>query len=400
MDQDKYIFPHEVIENTAEFHFHAHNSPTKIIYQALLVTLVIAFLGMLFIKVDVNVKGSGLFRPIGERNEIKPLVSGRVDSVFIAENTHVNAGQVLLTIRREILEGQNQLVALQQEDTKDQLNDLEQLITAYKKNDWSKRLELKSGIYSQQYSLFMQRIIEARSRLALAEKNSSRFAFLFKKRAVSASEYDEVRLKRDNINNELALIGETQGSRWQTELNTLKMQNRELLTKNDQFAEEKEFYTLKAPVSGSVQQLKGIQPGTLVAANEFLGEISPDSGLIAEVYVLPKDIGLINVGTTAKFQIDAYNYNQWGMVEGKVMSISSDIFMEQGKQPFFKVRCRLDKHYLKLKNGYVGKIKKGMSLQARFFVTKRTLFQLLYDKADNWLNPNISIQNKEQTAAE
>lgn len=400
MDQDKYIFPQEIIENTAEFHFHSHNSHTKVIYQALLVTLIAAFFAMLLVKVDVNVKGSGLFRPIGERNEIKPLVSGRVDSVFIAENAHVKAGQVLLTIRREILEGQNDLVALQREDAKAQLEDLEKLITAYRKNDWSKHLQLKSGIYSQQYSLFMQRIVEARSRLALAQKNYNRFAFLYGKRAVSAAEYDEMRLKRDNITNELSLIGETQGSRWETELNTLKMQNRELATKNDQFAEEKEFYTLKAPVSGSVQQLKGIQPGSLVSANEFLGEISPDSGLIAEIYILPKDIGLIRTGTKAKFQIDAYNYNQWGMVEGKVISISSDIFMEQGKQPFFKVRCRLNQHQLTLKNGYVGKIKKGMTLQARFFVTRRTIFQLLYDKADNWLNPNVSVQNNKQTAAE
>ena len=36
-------------------------------------------------------------------------------------------------------------------------------------------------------------------------------------------------------------------------------------------------------------------------------------------------------------------------------------------------------------------IKKGMTLQARFYVTRRTLFQLLYDKADDWLNPNVSV---------
>ncbi len=399
MDQDKYIFPQEVIEHTAEYHFHTHQSYTKVIYQAVLVTLVIAFFVIFFVKVDVNVKGQGLFRPIGERNEIKPLVAGRIDSVFISENSHVKAGQVLLTIKKEILEGQNELTTLQQADAQDQLADLEQLITAYKKNDWSKRLILKSGIYGQQYSLFMQRIIEARSRLSLAEKNYSRFAFLYKRKAVSASEYDEVRLRRDNILNELSLIGETQGSRWQTELNNLTIQNRELDTKKDEFATQKEFYTLKAPVSGSVQQLKGIQPGTLVAVNEFLGEISPDSGLVAEIYILPKDIGLLQVGTKAKFQIDAYNYNQWGMVTGKVISISNDIFMEAGKQPFFKVRCLLDKHQLTLKNGYVGKIKKGMTLQARFFVTRRTLFQLLYDRADDWLNPNLSITNKQGSAS-
>ncbi|RZL28184.1 MAG: HlyD family efflux transporter periplasmic adaptor subunit, partial [Pedobacter sp.] len=151
------------------------------------------------------------------------------------------------------------------------------------------------------------------------------------------------------------------------------------------------------PLTGTVQELKGIQPGSSISANEILGEISPDSGLIAETYVQPKDIGLLNIGTKARFQIDAYNYNQWGMATGKIISISSDVFMQNGGQPFFKVRCLLDKNSLNLKNGYVGKIKKGMTLQARFFVTRRTLFQLLYDKADDWLNPNVIPQAKENT---
>ena len=391
MGPHKYIFPQEIIENTAEFHFHSHNSTTKIVYQALLIILAVAFAGLFFIKVDVNVKSTGLFRPLEERNDIKPLVSGRIDSVFIRENAHVKAGQVLLTIKRESLEGKNDVLHLQQADADAQLDDLGKLINAYKKNDWSKRLKLESGIYSQQYSLFMQRIAEARSRYAVARRNHDRFLYLYRRQAVSAVEYDDVKLKLDNISNELSLIGEDQGSKWQTELNALKTQTREMSSQDEQYAEEKEFYTLRATVTGSIQQLKGIQPGSLISANELLGEISPDSGMIAETYVLPKDIGLLKIGTRARFQIDAYNYNQWGMVSGKVMSISNDIFMDGGKQPYFKVRCLLDNHQLQLKNGYVGKIKKGMTLQARFYVTRRTLFQLLYDKADDWLNPNVSV---------
>ncbi|WP_316829270.1 HlyD family secretion protein [Pedobacter aquatilis] len=397
MDSDKYIFPKEIIENTAEYHFHSHNSRTKIIYQLLLVCLSVAFIGMFLIRVDVNVKSSGLFRPTVERNEIKPLISGRIDSLFIKENMHVKAGQVLLTIRKENIESQDELNTFQQTDVADQLNDLGLLINAYRRNDWSKKLPLKSGVYGQQYSLFMQRVTEAKARYQLALKNFERYAYLYKRRAVSALEYDEVKLKKDNVFNELSLIGEEQGSKWQTELNQLNIQNQQLGAKDKQYSEEKAFYTIKAPLSGTVQELKGIQPGSSISANEILGEISPDSGLIAETYVQPKDIGLLRIGTRARFQIDAYNYNEWGMASGKIISISSDIFMQNGGQPFFKVRCILDKNNLKLKNGYTGRIKKGMTLQARFFVTRRTLFQLLYDKADDWLNPNVIPQAKETT---
>lgn len=390
MDQDKYIFPHEIIENTADFHFYSHSSSTTVIYQAVLVLLIAGFLGLFFIKVDVNVKSNGLFRPIGERNDIKPLVAGRIDSVFIAENKHVKAGQILFTIKRESLEGKNDMVKMQQSNVLAQVHDLSILIAACKRNSWSAALSLQSGVYSQQYSFFRQRIAEAKSRHTIAKRNYDRYYYLYSRKAVSAAEYDEVKLRLDNITNELSLISEDQGSKWQTELNALNIQNRELRSQNEQYSEEKEFYTLRAAVTGSIQQLKGVQSGSLVSANELLGEISPDSGIIAETYVLPRDIGLLQVGTIARFQVDAYNYNQWGMVAGKVTSISNDIFTDNGKQPYFKVRCLLNQHYLKLKNGYVGRIKKGMTLQARFFITRRTLFQLLYDTADDWLNPNVN----------
>lgn len=398
MDSDKFIFPQEVIENTAEYHFQSHSSLTKVIYQVILLVLFVSFLCLFFLKVDVNVKSTGIFRPTQERNEIKPLIAGRIDSLFIKENMHVNKGQVLLTIKKEIIEGQDELNQFRQEDVDLQLADLKKLIYAYRKNDWSKKLDLQSGVYGQQYSLFMQRVTEAKTRYQLAYRNYQRFLKLYRTQVVSAVEYEQVKLQKDNVFNELSLIGEEQGNKWQTELNQLLIQNQQLSTQEKQFDEEKEFYTIRAPLTGTVQQLKGIQTGSSISANEILGEISPDSGLIAETYVMPKDIGLLKIGTKARFQIDAYNYNQWGMVTGKVISISSDVFMENGAQPFFKVRCMLDKNSLKLKNGYVGRIKKGMTLQARFFVTRRTLFQLLYDKADDWLNPNVIPDKKEQVA--
>jgi HlyD family secretion protein len=67
--------------------------------------------------------------------------------------------------------------------------------------------------------------------------------------------------------------------------------------------------------------------------------------------------------------------------------LPNDIQIVDGK-PVFKVKCSLDLEYLELKNGYKGYLKKGMTLQAHFIVTQRTLWQLLYDKIDDWMNPN------------
>jgi hypothetical protein len=40
-----------------------------------------------------------------------------------------------------------------------------------------------------------------------------------------------------------------------------------------------------------------------------------------------------------------------------------------------------------------------MTLQANFYVTRRTLFQLLYDKTSDWLNPGkLPTKQTEKTA--
>jgi HlyD family secretion protein len=55
----------------------------------------------------------------------------------------------------------------------------------------------------------------------------------------------------------------------------------------------------------------------------------------------------------------------------------------------FRVRCQLNTPCLQLKNGYQGCIQKGMSLTGRFQLTRRSLWQLMFDKIDDWMNPKI-----------
>src|SRR5690606_1298786 len=221
-----------------------------------------------------------------------------------------------------------------------------------------------------------------------AKKNYDRYAQLYSNRVISAAEYDEGQYTNQQARTELELAYDEQAWVGQQELNALRLQAGAVGARSNQVNKKQEQYLLQAPATGTIQARKGLQPGSLVTVNDLLAEISPDTGLIAEAYVLPKDIGYLKEGTKVNLQIEAYDYNQWGMATGEVTSISADIFTDRG-QPYFKVRCLLNEDRLVLKNGYEGKLHKGMTLQARFFVTRRTLFQLIYDKADDLLNPNV-----------
>lgn len=113
---------------------------------------------------------------------------------------------------------------------------------------------------------------------------------------------------------------------------------------------------------------------------------------MVECYVSPSDIGYLEEGNEVSYQIDAYNYNQWGLAKGRITDISNQPYQKDGSV-YFLVKCELSEKSLKLKSGYEGKLKNGLTLTSRFHITRRSLFDLLFDKTDDWLNPKILTAN-------
>lgn len=378
---DRQIFPHEIVSFSAEHHFAQYHTRSRTVYLLILFLLVAAFVTICIVKVEVSVHSSGILRAGNERSVIRVPVEGRIDSLFVTENMHVQQGQVLFKIRSHAVDEQTMLVNEQSQDLQAQLHDLEQLVNGGGG-------ALQSTLYRQQYQTYQQKMAELQRRYTQVKRSYDRYKALFDQHVVAPAEYEKYQSDLENTAGELQLSREQQFSEWQGELTGIRQQLQQTEAKQSMYNHEKEYYTVRAVTSGSIQQLKGIQAGSYVAVNEELGEISPDSGLIAEVYVLPKDIGLLRKGTPVNVQVDAFNYNEWGLLGGKVIAISNDVFLDN-HQPYFKVRCALDRDYLTLHNGYKGLVKKGMTAQVRFHVTRRTLYQLLYDKTDDWLNPNL-----------
>jgi HlyD family secretion protein len=127
--------------------------------------------------------------------------------------------------------------------------------------------------------------------------------------------------------------------------------------------------------------------GGFINAGETLCIVIPQTDLIGECYVSTRDVGLLKPAHAVRFQIDAFDYNYFGILTGKIMSIDNDFTLIEAS-PVFKVRCSFDTTQLQLKNGYQGELKKGMTFQARFVVAERTLWQLLFDKLDDWFSPS------------
>lgn len=189
------------------------------------------------------------------------------------------------------------------------------------------------------------------------------------------------------------MISKQQRNLWEQELVNHQNERVRLLNQKSVFSEQMDQYKVIAGTNGTLINVLNLNEGDFVHPQQKLAEISPDTTLLAVTYISPMDIAFIEKGQEVSFQIDAYNYNQWGIATGKVIDIADDLSLLSEKEAGFLVTCALDNPSLTLSNGKEGYVKKGMTYNARFVIARRSLFQLLYDKVDNWLNPQVQSLN-------
>jgi HlyD family secretion protein len=308
------------------------------------------------------------------------MANGRIKESFLQENKLVHTGDVLFVIESDVINEKEKYFLTKRSETNQFIIDLKTLIN-------SPVPEPLTPLFQQSNFNYQQRVTDATTRYKKVKTDYDRNHKLHKEKVIADSEFENFQFELDKAKNDLELLKQDQLNKWQNELRSYEKEFQDLESQLLQLQKEKENLTIKAPVSGNIQNLEGIYPGSMVFANQDIAEISPDTSLIVEAYVNPNDIGLLQPKMLVRFQVDAFNYNQWGLATGKILEISNDIHIINDK-PIFKIKCLLDEEYLELKNGYKGYLKKGMTLQARFMVIERTLWQLLYDKMDDWLNPN------------
>jgi membrane fusion protein, peptide pheromone/bacteriocin exporter len=382
------LFPAEIVENTSEAYMPKVTVRSQIIYTSAMLALLLAFASLPFIKVDVSVQSPGIIRTVAERNELKPLISGTLSSVKVKENQTVKEGQVLYSLKTDMLDSKLRLNDFQTVEKQNLIHDLS-ILSVLDSASIFRVKSLKSTLYAQQFSQFKYQLMENLQQQRKIKKELDVDRKLYEQKVIAMREYDEKDYAYNRLIAEYRSSIERQLSQWQGELNSHRINISELEAQRNQIIEEKELYTIKAPVSGTVQQLAGKYVGSYLQAGESLGIISPDSNLLVECYVQPNDIGFLKKDMNVKMQIDAFNYNDWGLAKGQIVDVAND-FVMMNDQPVFRVKCLLATKELHLKSGYIGKIKKGMTIRARFVVTERTLYQLLYDKVDDWVNPKLA----------
>lgn len=90
---------------------------------------------------------------------------------------------------------------------------------------------------------------------------------------------------------------------------------------------------LTAPVDGVVQQLAVHTVGGVVTPAQQLAVVVPaDVGLEVEAMIPNRDIGFVHAGQEAQIKIDTFNFTRYGLIHGRVLSVSPDAIVRDAPQ--------------------------------------------------------------------
>jgi len=340
-----------------------------------------------FIYVDVSVQARGYFQSETEKQLIYTPFQGKVYYSSVKNGIRVTKGDTLLIIDSETINARKTSILQRIAENNASIHDLGILTSL----DSSCNLFIDETLNTLRYRAEFDNLRNQQSiqhqKYQKKKTEHERNQLLYKQDIIPVAEFENslfmVTSERDNLSQILLY----QESIWQNDLTVRRNDSVSLYAGLKECNEELANRIVLSPVSGEIIQSADIQPGSVVSPGQKIADISPDGELVATCFLRPADIGLVHENQKVRIQVDAFNHNEWGMLDGDIIDISDDMIIENGTAAFFRVRCRPSKTFLTLKNGYRANIKKGMSLNTRIVVIRRSLYNLLFDKADKWFNP-------------
>ncbi|PKG38876.1 HlyD family type I secretion periplasmic adaptor subunit [Psychromonas sp. Urea-02u-13] len=141
--------------------------------------------------------------------------------------------------------------------------------------------------------------------------------------------------------------------------------------------EKYRLQSLRAPVSGVVQQMEVHTIGGVVQAAKQLMIIVPDDALLeVEVMLLNKDVGFVHRGQRVEIKVDSFPYTRYGTVKGEVAYVSRDAVQDQKLGLVFPVRLKISQRSILVRDKEVP-LQAGMSVNAEILTGDRRVIDYL-----------------------
>lgn len=370
-----------------------------------------------FARIDETVQATGKLEPKGTTKDVKAPMGGVILKILVKDGQTVRAGQVLLemdtTAVKSKLKALNAVRGRVQADLQLSRGQLGAMVdrTQLSANQAGKLLALRSE-YASRVSAARSGVMQAQSNL-----DAARYQLMAKRDALKIREQilrdiapltaqgamarsqlmkeqqevillrGEVRSLTSNVGRSREALDESRSKLSNTEAMTtidfsskVEESEKQLAELSSQISEAEltlKYQKLQSPANGLVFDLKPTAPGFVIESEVPMLKIVPTDHLVARIFVSNRDIGFVRVGQFVKVRVDAFPYNEFGEISGRVQSIGSDVLSPDQTYDFFRfpVTVALDRSALRYK-GRDLVLRSGMSINANVVLRQRPVIAI------------------------
>lgn len=353
-DNLKYDFMPEILEIIER---PANKSGVIIIFSVFALMLAV-ILWSVIAKTDIVITAQGRVTPEGDIISVQAYAAGKVETVDVAEGQHVEKGELL--IEMDSISQQTDIANLQSEILvlNDQADVYEKIISGTSVD------EISPEQYNNKSKNSITAIIEAeneyRQSLEILD-NSLKSAELEYNEAVNKRKnYESDDQYKDVLESQKKVEQQKQIEKNNAQLNIDNYKSQHISSLNNSYAEIKktllelssqlkkisaanDYNKIYSPVAGYVNKMSVRTKGDIVNTYEEVLTILPsDVSLQMKAYVDNKDIANIHIGSEVRVKLDAYPYSDYGVVNGKVISISPDIYTIENVGNVYQIIVELE----------------------------------------------------------
>lgn len=330
----------------------AHKGGTVIIF-GVFTLLIAAVIWACCSKTDVVVTASGSIQPAGNLSIVQPQSNGVIKTINVSEGAHVEKGDVLIELDTGLLD-----VDIDQLNSQKKIYSVQKEV--YAKLRSGEKIDIAS--YDESLRTYVQAIIDSdsayKTTLADYEKQKSNAELSQQIAQIQLDEYNANGTQRQRQSQELvvqqaalavekaALDIENCKSQYAANISSKAAEIDSKLQEIDSSIEKynlsKDYQNITAPVSGYVNSIAVNTLGVSVTQGQQLITIVPDDMPSEMVcYVKNMDIADVNIGMDTEIKLEAYPYNKYGTVKGKVKYISPSSFQNENMGSVYLVKIEL-----------------------------------------------------------
>lgn len=337
----------------------AHKAGTVIIL-GVFTLLIAAIVWACLSEIDVVITSSGSIQPVGNLNVVQSYANGSVKAINITEGDYVEKDDVLIELDTQSLD-----IDAEQLDSQKKILEAQQKIYT-KIKDGEKLSEIKIDDYDDELKTYIQSILDNdksyHNTLDNLEKDKENADLNHQIAQIQLEEYEANGTEREAEMQELMVqqyelakdqadvkIKDTKtqySSQVNSKLSEISGQLDEIETNLEKYSLSKDYQYITAPVSGHINSINVNTIGAAVTSAQELVTIVPDNTPVEMVcYVKDMDIADVEIGMETEIKLEAYPYNKYGTVKGKVKYISPSAFVSEQMGSVYLVKIEItDKH--------------------------------------------------------